>query len=103
MYKSKEIRSFDIYSLGRDFINCDTFLYMISNNFREKEAKRQKGFKVIYDCAMGVLWFAAGLFFLLNKYLIKGLSFDSLTSSIFGIVCLCYGVFRLYRGFSAKS
>jgi uncharacterized membrane protein HdeD (DUF308 family) len=26
-----------------------------------------------------------------------------LTSTIFGIACLCYGVFRLYRGFSAKK
>lgn len=76
---------------------------MISNNFKENEEKRQRGFKVIYDYSMGVLWFAAGLFFLLNKYLIKGLAFDSLTSSIFGIACLCYGVFRLYRGFAAKK
>jgi len=76
---------------------------MVTNNFREKEEKRQKGFKVIYDYVMGILWFAAGLFFLLNKYLAVGLAFDSLVSSIFGIACLCYGVFRLYRGVSVKS
>ena len=76
---------------------------MISNNFKEKEQKRQQSFKVIYDYAMGVLWFGAGLFFLLNKYLVKGFAFDSLTSSMFGIACLCYGVFRLYRAFAAKK
>ena len=86
-----------------DFINCKTYIFMISNNFKEKEEKRHLGFKVIYDYTMGVLWLAAGLFFLLNKYLVKGFAFDSLTSSIFGIACLCYGVFRLYRGFSAKK
>jgi hypothetical protein len=52
---------------------------------------------------MGVLWFGAGIFFLLNKYLISGAGFDSLTSSIFGIACLCYGFFRFYRGFAAKK
>jgi len=51
---------------------------------------------------MGILWFGAGIFFLLNKYLIGTAGFDSLTSSIFGIACLCYGFFRLYRGFAAK-
>lgn len=86
-----------------DFINCRTYFFMISNNFKKKEAKRQVRFKVIYDYTMGVLWVFAGLFFLLNKYLVKGFAFDSLTSSIFGIACLCYGVFRCYRGFSIKN
>jgi uncharacterized membrane protein HdeD (DUF308 family) len=52
---------------------------------------------------MGVLWTAGGVFLLVNKYLNTPFSFDSLTSTIFGIACLCYGVFRLYRGFSAKK
>jgi hypothetical protein len=76
---------------------------MDTNSFREKEAKRQSNFKIIYDFAMGILWFGAGIFFLLNKYLIGNAGFDSLTSSIFGIACLCYGFFRLYRGFAAKK
>lgn len=93
----------DIYSLKADFINCIIYFNMISEKFKEREEKRQQGFKVIYDYTMGVLWLGAGLFFLLNKYLIKGFAFDSLTSSIFGIACVCYGVFRLYRGFLAKK
>jgi hypothetical protein len=76
---------------------------MDTNSFRDKEARRQGSFRVIYDFTMGVLWFGAGIFFLLNKYLIAGAGFDSLTSSIFGIACLCYGFFRFYRGFAAKK
>lgn len=76
---------------------------MDTNSFREREAKRQTGFRVIYDFTMGFLWFGAGLFFLLNKYIIGNLGFDSLTSTIFGISCICYGVFRLYRGYSTKK
>ena len=76
---------------------------MDTNSFREREAKRQSGFRIIYDFTMGVLWFGAGLFFLLNKYIIGNLGFDSLTSIIFGISCLCYGVFRLYRGYATKK
>lgn len=75
---------------------------MDKNSFQEREARRQNSFRMIYDYTMGVLWFGAGVFFLLNKY-IGDLGFDSLTSAIFGIACLCYGVFRLYRGFSAKN
>jgi hypothetical protein len=75
---------------------------MDTNSFREKEARRQGSFRIIYDFAMGILWFGAGIFFLLNKYLIGTAGFDTLTSSIFGIACLCYGFFRLYRGFAAK-
>ncbi|MEY3433416.1 MAG: hypothetical protein RL131_1352 [Bacteroidota bacterium] len=76
---------------------------MSYNSFRDREEKRQSGFRVIYDFTMGFLWTAAGIFFLLNKYIIGNMGFDSLTSSIFGIACLCYGIFRLYRGYSLKK
>lgn len=76
---------------------------MDTNSFREKEARRQGSFRIMYDFTMGILWFGAGIFFLLNKYLIGTAGFDSLTSAIFGIACLSYGFFRLYRGFSAKK
>lgn len=101
--KCKEIKPEVIYSMRTDFINCTTYIYMSTELFKEREEKRQKGFRTIYDYTMGILWLGAGLFFLLNKYLVKGFAFDSLTSSLFGITCLCYGVFRLYRGMAAKK
>jgi uncharacterized membrane protein HdeD (DUF308 family) len=76
---------------------------MDTQSFREKETKRRSTIRIIYDLTMGVLWTTGGVFLLVNKYLNTPFSFDSLTSTIFGIACLCYGVFRLYRGFSAKK
>jgi hypothetical protein len=49
------------------------------------------------------LWLGAGVFFLAGKYLGGKLIVDSLLSTIFGIACVCYGVFRLYRGFYATK
>jgi F0F1-type ATP synthase assembly protein I len=74
---------------------------MDTNSFRDREEKRQSSFKVMYDFAAGILWLGAGVFFLAGKYLGGKLIVDSLLSTIFGIACVCYGVFRLYRGFYA--
>ncbi|PHX75004.1 MAG: hypothetical protein CK547_00610 [Chitinophagaceae bacterium] len=76
---------------------------MDTQSFRDRESNRQSGLKVIYDVTMGIIWFGAGAFFLLNKYLGNNLGFDSLISSIFGISCICYGAFRFYRGFSSRK
>ena len=76
---------------------------MDTKSFRDREEKRQTGFKTIYDFTMGIIWFGAGAYFLLNKYLGNNLGFDSLLSSIFGISCICYGAFRFYRGYTAKK
>jgi hypothetical protein len=75
---------------------------MDTNSFREREEKRKVGFKVIYDYAMGIIWFGAGAYFLLNKYFGNNLGLDSLLSTIFGISFICYGAFRFYRGISSK-
>jgi hypothetical protein len=52
---------------------------------------------------MGVLWSCAGIFFITAKYLADGLGLDSLTTTLFGIAALVYGVFRLYRGFTSNK
>ncbi|MFN5422126.1 MAG: hypothetical protein ACK5AO_02565 [bacterium] len=76
---------------------------MDTQSFREKENKRQSGIRIIYDITMGILWTGAGVFLLVNKYLDTAYKFDSLTFTVFGMVCLCYGIFRLYRGITAKK
>lgn len=76
---------------------------MDTNAFREREAKRQTGFKIIYDFVMGFIWIGAGVFFILSKQLGSvSIGFDPLMASIFGIACICYGSFRFYRGYTAK-
>lgn len=55
----------------------------------------------ISNYVMGILLLGAGAFFLIptkatapyvNQY-------DSTTITLFGIVCIIYGVFRIYRGY----
>jgi hypothetical protein len=64
---------------------------------------RQNGFRIIYDFSMGLIWFGAGLYFILGKYIGADWGIDSLTTTLFGVAALCYGVFRLYRGYAAKK
>jgi hypothetical protein len=74
---------------------------MDTSSFRQKEENRQGQLRKIYDFVMGVLWSCAGIFFITAKYLGDGLGLDSLTTTLFGIAALVYGVFRLYRGFTS--
>jgi uncharacterized membrane protein HdeD (DUF308 family) len=76
---------------------------MDTNSFRDREETQQSRYKVFYDLTMGLIWFVAGIFFITAKYFGNGWGLDSLTTSLFGIAALCYGVFRLYRGFSTKK
>ena len=76
---------------------------MDTNSFRQKEENRQWQLRKIYDFVIGVLWSVAGIFFITAKYLGDGLGLDSLTTTLFGIAALIYGVFRLYRGFTSNK
>ena len=76
---------------------------MDTNSFRQKEENRQSQLRKIYDFAMGLLWSGAGIFFITAIYLGDGLGLDSLTTTLFGIAALIYGVFRLYRGFTSNK
>jgi hypothetical protein len=76
---------------------------MDTNTFRQKEESRQGQLRKIYDFVMGLLWSGAGIFFITAKYVSNGLGLDSLTTTLFGIAALIYGVFRLYRGFTANK
>ena len=76
---------------------------MDTNSFRDREENRQSSYRFFYDLIMGLIWFVAGIFFITVKYFGNGWGLDSLTTSLFGIAALCYGIFRLYRGFSTKK
>lgn len=76
---------------------------MDTNSFRDREETRQSRYKGFYDLTMGLIWFVAGIFFITAKYFGNGWGLDSLSTSLFGIAALCYGIFRLYRGYSTKK
>lgn len=79
------------------------FYTMDRNALKEKDIRRRGKIRIYYDMMMGGLWLVAGIYFIVNKYIGLGMGFDSLTASIFGIVCVAYGLFRLYRAFTAKK
>ena len=50
---------------------------MDTNSFRQREESRQGQLRKIYDFVMGLIWTAAGIFFITAKYIADGLGLDS--------------------------
>lgn len=58
----------------------------------------------MYNYVMGLLWLGIGLLFLLNKPLnIEWIKSDPVIDTIFGVIGVIYGLFRLYRGYKQKD
>ncbi|MCZ2223946.1 MAG: hypothetical protein LC122_09980 [Chitinophagales bacterium] len=75
----------------------------MSNSIEEYKDKRRKGYvlmRMIYDIGMSVLLLGMAVFMLFGKYFgIDNLvNVDDMFRKIFGVICLLYGAFRLYRG-----
>lgn len=68
-----------------------------SYSAREKGVIRMRSFM---DMGMGVLWIAMGVFLTFFSKGHQGLSsrLDEPVVKVFGIVCMLYGCFRIYRG-----
>lgn len=76
---------------------------MDRNSFEQDKARREVGMKTVYNYVMGVLWFAVGLFFLnRERFGLEG-SIDPGLSNIFGVSCLVYGLFRIWRGYRSRA
>ena len=77
---------------------------MSSDLDQNKLSERDKGFirmRSIMDYGMGVLWFGMGIFMIFIRQFNTGLEarFDDPTMKGFGIICIIYGLFRIYRGY----
>jgi hypothetical protein len=71
-------------------------------NFDPEERRRKTNTLMhsIYDYGMGVLWLGLGIFFLLHdKFGIEITKLDTTLTTIFGVICIMYGLFRFYRGY----
>jgi hypothetical protein len=68
-------------------------------NIDEKERNSSSWLRSLYDYSMGVLWLAVGIFFLFQKKFNYDLQLDPALTVIFGVSCLLYGSFRVYRGY----
>ncbi len=71
------------------------------DNARQKSEKSYRLFKSIYDFSMATLILGCAVLMLGAKWfkLDQVLNVDAEFRTIFGIMCLFYGGFRLYRGF----
>jgi hypothetical protein len=72
-------------------------------NLEQKERRNQANIRTVYDLTMGLLWSGAGLFFILYRFLGFEFGFDPLAAGIFGVACIGYGGFRIWKGFKAKK
>ncbi|MCX6331955.1 MAG: hypothetical protein NTZ82_04890 [Bacteroidetes bacterium] len=73
------------------------------NNPREKSERSYRLFKRVYDFSMATLILGCAVLMLGAKWLKLDqiLNVDAEFRTIFGVMCLLYGGFRLYRGVSS--
>lgn len=74
---------------------------------KEELSDREKGYirmRSLMDYGMGVLWTAMGVFIIFIRKFSIDLAerYDSTAFKIFGVVCVIYGLFRVYRGYKKK-
>ncbi len=64
--------------------------------------RRMKGYtlmRAILDYGMGIMIFGFGIFFLLAPKLGFGFEIENFYRYFFGIMCIVYGIWRVYRGY----
>ncbi len=76
----------------------------MDESIETKRAKRYRQSRSIYNIAMGLLILSIGVIsFFAEKWNLTTLSsYDPMIRNSFGVLCLLYGGFRLYRGFQKE-
>ena len=69
----------------------------------QNEHRARTTIRSVYDLTMGILWSAVGLFLVFYRQLGYTPDFDPLVATIFGVACVCYGVFRFWRVYHSKK
>lgn len=74
---------------------------------KEQKSDREKGYirmRSIMDFGMGLLWTAMGVFIIFIEKFSADLAerYNSGAFKAFGVVCVIYGLFRIYRGYKKK-
>jgi len=70
---------------------------------KEQLNERDKGYirmRSVMDLGMGILWSAMGVFLFFIKKFSPAMAeqYDTKPFRIFAVVCMIYGLFRVYRG-----
>ncbi len=75
-------------------------LKVMGMDFEQNSNKNSTTIRTIYNYTMGVLWSSVGLFFLVAEKFGYEIGLKNKVVEIFfGITALCYGLFRIYRGY----
>ena len=73
--------------------------------YEKRKRKQLSSMKTLVDYGMGTLFFIAGLFFLLRNLFSIGFNErfpPNELDTFFGVLCIIYGSWRLYRGYKKK-
>jgi len=67
--------------------------------FEENQKNSSFRLRSLYDYTMGVLWLGVGIFVMFHDKFNVDLRLDKTLTVIFGVSCMMYGLFRVYRGY----
>ena len=70
--------------------------------FGDKQKDTSSWLRSIYNYTMGVLWLGVGIFIMFHKKWGYDLRLDVAIQYIFGVSCIMYGLFRVYRGYKKQ-
>jgi hypothetical protein len=73
--------------------------------FEKKNRQRLYNMRAMLDYGMGIIVIGAGIFFLIRHRLDLALNEvykPNWVDTLFGIACLFYGAWRIYRGYKKK-
>ena len=70
---------------------------------QNEKQKRFSGMRGIMDYGIGLLWCMMGIFLLFPQKFSKDFTqFNDPMMKGFAVICLSYGLFRIYRGYKRK-
>ena len=75
---------------------------MSQQDLDQMHQKSQARVRSIYAFTMGLILFGVGLFLIFHRKLGFEFDFDPLYSGLFGVICILYGVFRIWRGYKSN-
>ena len=71
----------------------------MASDFEDKKMKAYANRRAIMDYGMGVLYLGVGVFFFISDKLGFIIDFPKVLTITFGVLCVVYGLFRIYRGY----
>lgn len=71
-------------------------------NYQDKRTKQYNNMRSILDYSMGVIYIVVGIILLFPKKIGLDLAFNIGFRIAFAVLCMIYGLWRLYRGYKKQ-